>query len=385
MKTEPRRRPFRGLILAGGGARGAYQAGVLRYIREHFPHADFDVISGSSIGAINGSFVASMGIEGAVRLSAFWRQLRPENVYDFSRGDLVSTPVRLLRPHPAVGHGASVWDATPLRTILERTVPWPNLYRRLDEGRLQAMIVAATDVGTGATVLFADGARAPRSRSHTRVLRTRIRAQHAAASAAIPLIFTPVEVDGHTYVDGSLRQNTPLSPVVDVGADRVLVIGLSRPRDPHRPEVSIAPTPLFLAGKALNALLLDPIDDDLRQLEAINDLLRLGESLHPGFLDAVRAHRYRLIQPLMIRPSFDIGGLAAETFASHRGELPWASRVLLATVAAGEAEEEADLLSYIYMHAPFTRALEESGHEDAAEAHDQLEAFFADDSGGATD
>lgn len=369
--------PTRALILAGGGARGAYQAGVLRYIHEHLPQASFDVISGSSIGAINGCFVAAMGLEGATRLSSFWRQLRPEHIYDFGRADLVRTPIRLLRPRPVEGEGISVWNAAPLARILERTVPWPALYERLDRRELKALIVAATHVGTGATVLFADGHRAPRSRSHSRVKRTRIRSAHALASAAIPLVFAPVEVEGETYVDGSLRQNTPLAPAVDVGADRVMIIGVSRPRDPHRPDVTTAPTPFFLAGKALNALLLDSIDDDLRQLEAVNDLLRLGERLYPGFLESVEAHQYRLVEPMMIRPSFDVGELAARAYAGHRGELPWASRVLLNAVHAGEAEDEADLLSYIYMHAPFTRTLEDAGYADAAKWRDDLRAFFA--------
>ncbi|MCO4744471.1 MAG: patatin-like phospholipase family protein [Proteobacteria bacterium] len=373
----------RAVVLAGGGARGAYEAGVLRFIQEHISTPDtpdFDIVTGSSIGAINGCFIASMGIDGASRLSGFWRQLRPEHVYDFGRRDLITTPARFLQRRPGTGEGAALWNSRPLRRLLRRTIPWPALYERLDSGELAALVVAATDVGTGATVLFADGSIGPRPRSHSRVIPTRIGPAHALASSAIPLIFPAVDVDGRTYVDGSLRQNTPLAPAIDVGADRVLVIGVSRPRTPHRDDIEMAPTPLFLAGKAFNALLLDPIDDDLRQLRGINELLQIGEDVHPGFLEHVagRSHQYRIVEPTMIRPSFDIGTLAAEAFSAHKGELPWASRMLLGVIGGSEPEDEADLVSYLYMHAPFTRALEQAGFDDAEKRADVLAAFFED-------
>lgn len=375
--------PKRALVLAGGGARGAYEAGVLRFLHERLAlemPVEFDIITGSSIGAINGCFIASMGIDGASRLSGFWRQLRPEHVYDFGRRDLITTPFRFLQRRPQSGEGAALWNSAPLRRLVERAIPWPALRERIESGALSTLVLAATDVGTGATILFSEGSRIPRARSYSRVFRTQITASHAIASAAIPLIFPAVEIRGRTYVDGSLRQNTPLAPAVDAGADRVLVIGVSRPRTPNREDIDMAPTPLFLAGKAFNALLLDPIDDDLRQLAAINELLTVGESIHPGFQQVMAKRRrpYRFVDPLMIRPSFDIGALAADAFAAHKHELPWPSRVLLSSIFSSEPEDEADLVSYLYMHAPFTRALEEAGFADAERNEESLARFFTD-------
>jgi hypothetical protein len=166
---------------------------------------------------------------------------------------------------------------------------------------------------------------------------------------------------------------------VTLGVDRALVIGVKRTRTPADPPDSFAPTLAFLAGKALNALMLDPIEEDLRRLDRINGLLDWASSAYPDFLQRLeREHRpYRRIATFHLRPDADLGALAAEAFRQNVGKLPWATRVLLRSIYREESPKDADLLSYLFFHHSYTHEVEALGYADAERHEESLARFLS--------
>ncbi len=381
---------MKGYILSGGGARGAYEAGALRFVLHDLPRRTGvdptpDVISGTSIGALNGAWVGACGADGVHDLSAMWRDLTVERVYQLTARDLLRIPERMLGRAGRVG----LFDPAPLEALVRTAPPWAALYERIDRGDLKAFICAATDVASGFCTLFVDGAPFHHEHPTTRVVRGRIGPEHCLASAAIPLAFPPVQVEGRWYADGALRQNTPLSPALAMGVERALVIGVKRTRSPEDlvPATEAHdPTPAFIAGKALNALMLDPIEEDLRRLGSLNRLMAWGQAAYPDFLARMaREHRpYRPVQTVHLRPSEDIGRMAATLYRAHSARLPWATRMLLRNIASQESGAEADLLSFLYFDRSFTAEIEALGWEDAARREDELAALFSREAHSAT-
>lgn len=370
-----------GLVLAGGGARGAYEAGVLRFVVERFsPH--FDVISGTSVGAINGAWIGSGG--DVASLWSFWAKLRFEDVARFSPRDLLQSPARWLRRTTEFGEGVGLLDPSPLYALLKARVDWAGLHHRIDTGQLRAMMVTLTDVGSGRAHIFTDGNVKLRRAATSRAIPARVGPEHCLASAAIPFVFPAIPIDGRSYVDGALRQNTPLAPAIEAGVDHVLVIGVKRLRS-EEATLIVQPTPGFLAGKALNALMLDPIEESIRRIEALNNLLTWAEGEHPGFIDRCRAgHKpYHVVHHAFLRPSEDLGRIAAETFRKGSHTLPWAVRTLLGAVAADEHVQEADLLSYLFFDRVFCEPLLELGYQDAKAAETDIARVLSAQASGA--
>jgi NTE family protein len=377
-----------GYVLSGGGARGAWEAGALRWVLHELPRrTGVDptprVISGTSIGALNGAWIGAQGAQGSRTLSHAWQNLEVEHVYRLSARELARLPEKVLGRAGRAG----VFDPAPLRELASSAIPWEQLHARIDRGDLAAFVCAATDVASGFCELFVDGRPLDHEHATTRVRQVRVGPEHCLASAAIPLAFPPVEVEGRWYCDGALRQNTPLSPALALGVDRVLVLGVKRTRTPDEvlPEASAQePTPAFLAGKALNALMLDPVEEDLRRLRALNRVMEWGARAYPDFLARMAAeHRpYRVVRAVHLRPREDLGRVAAEIFRANAERLPWSTRILLRTVAQQEDGGEADLLSYLLFHRSYTAELERLGWEDAAAHEDELAACFAGDAAG---
>ncbi len=376
-----------GLILAGGGARGAYEAGVLRFVFGDLPNITGKnpfpkVISGTSVGALTSTWLASKGPSGIFGLSDIWRNLEPHHIYNFDPRDLASLPSRMLGRNTPMAQASALLDPTPLREMLTKRIPWDALYARIGRGDLDALVIAATDVASGRATLFTDGVRSPRPRPTTVVHRTRITPDHCLASAAIPFVFPPVSVEGRYFVDGSLRQNTPLSPAISLGVTRALVVGVKKIRSEEASvSTSMAPSLSFLAGKALNSLMLDPVEEDLRQLRAINGFLEWGQKAYPDFLDRMRQeHRpFRIVKTVFIRPSDDIGRIAADAIRHHADRLPWPTRMLLRAMSGGDNSTEADLMSYLYFDSAFTAEIEQLGYEDARRMETEIATLLADE------
>ena len=409
--------PRAALVLSGGGARGAYEAGVLSVLFEEIypelpPGFEFDIVSGTSVGAIHAAYVAASahleGLARSRRIVDTWRGMVLGDVLQLSAGDLLGIPLRALglsrmqRRARRPGRGkrqsgdvvGGLVDISPLEGMVSARIPWARLRDNLEGGRPGALCVSCTEVRTGRVTIFMDGRLAVAAPwefdPNAQAICTEITPRHVRASAAIPFLFPAVRVGERYYVDGGLRMNTPLSPALRLRSDRVLVVALK-----HRPGSSLAlpaypeeviTQPAFLIGKVLNALMLDQLDYEVHRVELVNAWIRKGtEVCGEDFLErineAVRATRgvgYRRVELCTIRPSEDIGMIASRCYerrgAQQLGRLP----ALLARLALrGVPKDEADLLSYLYFDRCFTTELVELGREDARSQRDEIAGMLA--------
>jgi NTE family protein len=387
------------MILSGGGARGAYEVGVLRYIFDDLARIRgapprLDILSGTSVGAINACFLAAHladPVLGMRRLVELWGGLELTHVLGFGVRQMVGLPRLLI----GGDDGSGLFDVRPMTDLVQREISWRAVTRCLRRGHLRALSVSCTEVSTGRTVVFIqtspDTVIPSTSPPRTLYRADRIGPQHALASAAIPLLFPPARIDNELYLDGGLRQNTPISPALRLGATHVFAIGSSRDvRGVIAPEGRAgeveAPGMAFLLGKILNAFLLDHVDVDIELLTRMNSVLSDGESAFgEAFIPrmSAEAHRrgspaYRNIHCLTVRPSEDIGRLAAEHVrrGRFRGDAFVTKRIL--TLLDFGRGDEADLASYLLFDGGFARELIEMGRSDAKARKDELLAFFGD-------
>jgi len=392
-------RPNSAIVLSGGGARGAYEAGVLSYLFEKIypqlgPDFEFDTASGTSVGAIHAAFIAATSdLDGRERARAIlspWQHMSFDDVFKLTVADIVRLPLRALglgRAERSTDGGevlGGVVDVSPVKRLVADVVPWHRLAANLERGRPGALCVACTEVNTGRVVVFMDGpdcdTAAWDADPNTHAIKVPIESRHVRASAAIPFLFPAVGIDGLHYLDGGLRANTPLSPAVRLRSERVLAIALR-----HRPGLRSASGPIdpkaitqptFLLGKLLDILLMDQLEMQLRQLDVLNSILEQTQELFgvEGLArvnEAVRAKRgvgYRPVQTHVLRPSEDIGAIAAACYRKSRDS--GSSKNILAnmltrSLVRGAPKQEADLLSYLYFDGEFTNALIALGREDA--------------------
>lgn len=405
--------PKRAIVLSGGGARGAYEAGVLGYLLDELPArlgrpVRFDLVSGTSVGAIHACFLAATAHETSGRgkqLTRLWNDMELSDLFATSPMSMLGTPFRLLgmlRPTSIGDHPpdrlAGLLDTSALESLVRKAIPWRKLKENVVEGLLDAVSVTATEVTTGRAVVFVDSHR-PQDLHWTRDPSIVSRAgpltlEHALASAAIPGLFPAVRLDDAYYSDGGLRMNTPLSPVLRMGADRVLVLALQH-RDPtdasdvvRAGRVAYSSSPIYLLGKALNALLLEHIDRDLRQLHLMNEILKRAEQVGgANFVDRLnetverdRGEPFRIVETEVVRPSADLGvlaGQAAKGIHGHARTSP-GLRMMLRGMGFMDGSFEADLLSYVFFDRSYTAPLLDLGREDARLQEEALVRFFTD-------
>ncbi|TFY98079.1 patatin-like phospholipase family protein [Ramlibacter rhizophilus] len=370
----------RALVLMGGGARTAYQAGVLRALArcmggDTFP---FDILLGTSAGALNATYLATQAADGAAafeRLAGFWSELRSSAVYElhlpsWTRPSRLATALHLWRQGRRQG---AILDTTPLARTLEAQLSMGGLERALRSRAIEALAVTASSYSTGVHWTFChtarDGGRRPWNSPGRRGEFQAITAQHLLASAAIPFLFpsVPIEVDGRTehFGDGSMRQISPLSPALRLGAGKLLVIGVGQP-EPLLPNGPSARPPGFgtIAGHALGSVFHDAVRADVEQARRVTRAL---SQLPPRLAAAVP---YRPVEVLSIQPSRSLDALALE----HLADMPAPLRSALRAV--GALGPGAPLASYLMFEPPFVRALIALGERDAAAQGAQLRAFF---------
>lgn len=403
-------------MLSGGGARGAYEAGVLRYLLDELPlrlgHAPrFDIITGSSVGAIHACFLAANAHRtqrAGDRLARIWGRLSIGSLASLRTGALLATPLRALgwftpkalrrRGAPLPDRISGLLETSPLEALVRRSVEWRRIGENLAAGHLDAVSVSATEIATGRVVAFLQARDPHAGWGHDRSLVSRpveLRVEHALASAAIPVLFPAVRVDDTYFTDGGIRLNTPLAPALRLGADRVLVVPLRRGAGDdsevafETSRIASYPNPLFLYGKVLNALLLDHIETDIQRMRVINKILERGErNFGPQFLERInsaalpeRDHPFRRVWDVVVRPSRDLGVLAGELIATPRAGVRVPTWVSLLQRALGFAGEpfEADLLSYVLFDRIYTAPLVQLGMEDARRQEEELLRFFSDE------
>lgn len=386
------------LVLSGGGARGAYEVGVMSYLYDELVRLrggqlpPFDIVCGTSVGAINGCYLAAHmadPISGVRRLVDLWSSIRFEQVMRFDVGQLVRLPRVLM----GGGEASGIFDVSPMVDLITREISWKMVARALRRGFLRALCVSATEVSSGRTTLFLDAppeVPEPTGLGARVVVRREIVGpQHALASAAIPLIFPPVRVGSGLYCDGGLRQNTPIAPAIRLGAEKVLVIGLTREQrgvtvnEGAQPRATAAPSAAFLLGKVLNAFLLDHVAGDVELLGRINQILSDIEAVGgEGFVDRLTQHAlarggevYRKVAVEVVRPSQDIGRMAGQHVRHGRFTGSLVARQLMRALDTGMAEES-DLASYLLFDGAFAKKLMDLGRADAEAMRDRLLAFF---------
>ncbi len=368
-------------MLPGGGARSAYQVGVIKALAEIAPRnarSPFPILCGTSAGAINATVLAAGAMrfrETAITLERVWRNFRVEQVFRADTTSMLRAGLHwmlalisggwLLRPPD------SLFDNAPLRQLLEWNVNFARIRQAIDCGALEAVAITATGYASARSVSFFErrGAAEPWARVWREGQPAEITLDHLMASAAIPFLFPPVRMQGEYFGDGAMRQVTPLSTAIHLGAERLLVVGV---RNATRP-MAAAPTegpPSFgqIFGFMLDTLFMDGLYSDLERLESVNDLLaRL-----PAGVAGQGRRGLRRIDALVMAPQDELGDIAAR----HARQMPRTLRALLRTMGANNPGGRR-LLSYLLFESGYTRELIRLGHRDAMERRDALEAFIA--------
>ncbi len=370
-------KPKAALVLPGGGARGAFQVGVLKAMAELMPRGSpnpFPIISGTSAGAVNSIVLAAKARRFRVavaELDRVWSHFRCHQVYRTDRLTMLKSSLHWLAAIVLggfiVGMPRSLLDNSPLRALLSRNVRFPRIQDAIARGHLDAVAVTAAGYGSAKSTSFFEAAENTPEWARTRRLGVNctLNLDHLMASIAVPMVFPPVRIGYEYFGDGAMRQATPLSPAVHLGADRILVVGIrDETADTVPPMLQEPPSFAQIAGYMLDTLFMDGMYSDLERMTRINQLLDDGSSAPGG--------RMRPIDTMLIVPSEDLRVIAH----NHRAELPFAIRALLRGVGGGRNPGENRLLSFLLFERKYTRELIELGYRDAMNVKDQLRDFI---------
>jgi NTE family protein len=367
------------LVLTGGGARAAYQVGVLnaiRIIRGRREGNPFPVLCGTSAGGINAATLATYAEDfnlGVRRLAGIWANFRVEQIYRADTAALLGSGLRwgsaLLAGWLVHQSPRSLLDNAPLRALLGNVLDLTAIGRAIEAGALRALCISASGYTTGESLSFFQAAPdvAPWRRTQRIGVPTTIGIDHLMASSAIPFLFPAVRIHREYFGDGSMRQQAPISPAIHLGAQRILVIGAGRGTDEQRVRTEAYPSPAQIAGHALSSIFLDSLAMDLERLQRIN-----------ATLDAIAQHgalpedlALKRIETLVISPSQRFDSIAAR----HATSLPRTLHLFLRGIGATRRNGAA-LLSYLLFEKGYTRALMELGRRDAMARRGEIAAFL---------
>lgn len=365
------------LILSGGGARGAYQAGVLKGLAEILPEkkqSPFQIISGVSAGAINSVKLASeleFFSNAVEKLNFLWSQMTTEQVFKTDLLSMNRFSLGLLSGGPR--NFDSLLDTGPLRELIGTHCDFSGIKRNIDAGALESLIITSNNYNSGAAVSFVQtsSSRLVWKESRRRAQLTEINLDHIMASSAIPMLFPPVQIGSYYYGDGCVRNNTPCSPAIRMGADRLFVIGVRTQMNSELAQrqagpagESLKPSMIRILNTLLNAVLLDSVEQDVHRIQRINQLIELT-----GY-ESRATDGFKKIPALCISPSRDLGEIARQ----HAHHLP---RLIRMTISAfGSLDEASEILSYLLFDPHFCRKSIEMGYTDAMDSRSQIEQFF---------
>lgn len=382
MSNNKKDKPKLAIVMTGGGARAAYQIGVLKAIAEMLPSdapSPFTIICGTSAGAINAASLAAKSdhFKNSVRrMHNVWSNFTSEQVFRIDAFGIIKTVSHLLLAMVLGGFGKHspiyILDRTPLRKLLEKFIDSSVYQRAIEKETLHALSVNATGYSSHQSVSFYHGHSSLKNwkRAQRIGFSTRITVDHLMASSAIPFLFSPVKLNREYFSDGSIRQTAPISPAVHLGADRILIIGnrqvdyeLERVSDPKPPTLG------EIAGHTLNSIFLDSLDADVERLQRINKTVNLID-------DQSREQHgvtLRQIEVQVISPSDDIGKMAAE----HAHELPRSIKILLRSLGA-YSKTDSSFMSYLLFERGYCNALIKLGYEDTLREKENILHFLRD-------
>lgn len=369
------------LILAGGGARAAYQVGVLKAIAESLPrraHSPFQIVCGTSAGAMNAVTLAVNARsfrKGVKYLLGIWHNAQVSDIY---RSDVLGVArnsgrwlIGLILSVLGINrmNRVSLLDNSPLELFLEETLPCERIQENIDAGMLHALSITASGYGSGYSVTFYQGKESiqPWKRTRRQGVPTKLGTEHLMASAAIPFIFPAVHIHREYFGDGSVRQIAPISSALHLGADKVMLMGSWHADDDEsrRSKMDSYPTLAQIAGHALDSIFLDSIEVDIERLQRINETVKLiPPDLRPNA-------DIRHIDFLVVTPSQPLEKIAER----HLAQLPWTIRLLLRSVGVMRGSG-ANLASYLLFDRHYCRALIEMGYQDALKRREEILAFL---------
>jgi NTE family protein len=380
MNPPPANSPKAALVLTGGGARAAYQVGVLLAVSKLSSNRrrnPFPILCGTSAGAINAAGIACLADnfgKGVAVLASFWRNMHANHIY---RADPLGLGLSgahwmtmltlgwLIRSRPR-----SLLDNSPLRDLLSRHLDFRGIERSIANGALHALSISASGYESGDNINFFQGnaSAQPWHRVQRIGIRSKIGVDHLLASSAIPFIFPATKIHREFFGDGSMRQLAPISPAIHLGAERVLIIGAGRKNEHvERRQVDNHPSLARIAGHALSSIFLDSLAVDIERMQRINRTL----SAIPPTVRENTDIPLRPIKALIISPSERLERIAAE----HAGALPWAMRMLLGGIG-GMNRRNGTLTSYLLFEKPYTRALIDLGYTDTMARSDEVGEFL---------
>jgi len=373
-----RARPRAGLVLTGGGARAAYQVGVLKAVRDILgrpAHNPFPIVCGTSAGAINAAALAayaddySRAVGGLLEI---WENMRCEHVYRTDFAGIARSGARWLRALMLLSreNPVSLLDNAPLRELLANALPFERIQPNIDAGALYAVCVTASGYTSGQSVSFFQGGSGLEGWERNQRIGAAVvlQPEFLLASAALPFLFPAVKLHREYFGDGSMRQIAPVSPALHLGADRVFIVGTGRQSlEQARVRSNLYPSLAQIAGHALNSIFLDSLAVDIERLERINRTV----SVIPEETLRAAGVSLRPVKVLFMTPSQPIERLAARFL--H--ELPRAVRFVLRPTGA-LARSGSNLASYLLFESSFCRALIDLGYQDTLAREAEVKDFF---------
>jgi len=369
------------LVLTGGGARAAYQVGVLSAIAQFIPRnhgIPFPIVCGTSAGSINASALAcyaSCFHLGVKKLEWVWKNLTTDKIYSSDAphvlGHISQGMLASFQADYANKSARSILNNEPLRDLLDRVVDFKRIDINILKGYLSALSITASSYSSGDSISFYQSHNniAPWCRANRRGNKSQITCDHLMASSAIPIVFPSVKIGHEHFGDGSVHQLSPLSPAIHLGAERIFIIGVDQPKEPlHKRENNPHPPSMAtVAGHMLDSVFADTLQSDLERMQRVNNTLKLIDNSQQKIHDGLKN-----IDNFLINPSHDFNAIALKYY----DKIPLSIRFLLRTVGISN-ESESSILSYLLFDKHYCQDLIKLGFNDALEEENNIRAFLS--------